>query len=194
MGTRKTDRSNVTLASIVGVYCVFALLSMIVISTEGSTRKDVVYISLDTTKIPDGYRRAPLSYSTEDVYFLAEAIYFEARGESPECREQVANVIVSRYYSHRFPNTIKGVVWQAKQFSYTHDGKVEAMDDWMSRMRAQEIAHYVLSGKSLDKTGGSLFYYNPHLASPDWAKDMKLMYTCGNHIFLSDETESDEWK
>ena len=62
---------------------------------------------------------------------LAEAIYFEARGEPVEGQFAVAEVILNRVESPKFPNSICKVVRQgtgrkhACQFSYNCDGKLE---------------------------------------------------------------------
>lgn len=134
----------------------------------------------------------PLSYTDEDVYNLTEAIYFEAILEPVECQEQVAHVILNRKYSHLYPNTIKDVIWQHRQFSYTQDGKHELMLDLEARAKAEKVARKVLGGYSADPTGGALFYYNPDLASPVWKNDYNLVNRCGNHLFFN-ILEDDSW-
>ena len=69
---------------------------------------------------------------------LAEAIYFEARGEGVEGQFAVAEVILNRVDSPKFPNSICKVVRQgtgrkhACQFSYNCDGKLEIYRQWVS--------------------------------------------------------------
>ena len=49
---------------------------------------------------------------------LALAVYHEARGEPLIGQKAVAEVVMNRVASDRFPDTICGVVMQPKQFSF----------------------------------------------------------------------------
>lgn len=66
---------------------------------------------------------------------LAEALYFEARGESIRGQFAVAEVILNRVDSPLFPNTVCGVINQgtgrkfACQFTYTCDGHAEHINE-----------------------------------------------------------------
>lgn len=70
--------------------------------------------------------RRPADYG--DLQCLAEAIYFEARGEGSRGWQAVAEVIQNRVESRDYPNTICGVVGQGAhrkngcQFSFNCDG------------------------------------------------------------------------
>ena len=136
-------------------------------STEGETRKQV----------------QPF-FTEEDVYFMTEAIYFEARGEPPHCQQAVGHVIKNRRSNALYPDTIRGVVWQSKQFSYTHDGKHERMDDHKSKHIAEQIAREILGKKVLDSTNGAMYYVNPELTTQTWFKSMEVTLVCGNHTFF----------
>src|SRR5210317_144981 len=59
----------------------------------------------------------------DDMYCLQQNIYFEARNQSINGQIAVAWVTLHRVDDPRYPNTICEVVWQRKQFSWTHDGK-----------------------------------------------------------------------
>ena len=50
---------------------------------------------------------------------LAENLYWEARGTSPDEMIRVANVVQNRIASNKYPKTICAVVHQHKQFSWT---------------------------------------------------------------------------
>src|SRR3546814_9660514 len=58
---------------------------------------------------------------------LAGAIYFESKGEPLSGQLAVANVIMNRVESGRFPSTIFGVVTQRDQFSFVRGGKIPAI-------------------------------------------------------------------
>lgn len=131
---------------------------------------------------PDGNHH-PLQYTENDHFYMTQALYYEAQNEPHECQRMVAHVIMARKYDWYYPNTVKDVIWQPKQFSYTHDGKPEHMNDDAGRFVAAMLAHQVLSGLSLDTTEGSLYYFNPDLANPDWKEDYQFVKACGGHTF-----------
>ena len=53
-----------------------------------------------------------MNVSPTDIHCMAEAIYFESRGEPLLGQIAVGNVILNRVSSNRFPNTICKVVHQ----------------------------------------------------------------------------------
>src|SRR6202021_1565918 len=61
---------------------------------------------------------------------LTEAIYFEARGEAVRGQIAVAQVVMNRVFSGRYPDTVCGVVYQNKyhhmacQFTFACDNVV----------------------------------------------------------------------
>lgn len=57
-----------------------------------------------------------LSYSDDDLYYLAAAVCREAGGQSEEIQLLVANVIINRVNSTLYPNTIYGVLTQKSQY------------------------------------------------------------------------------
>lgn len=140
--------------------------------------------------------RAEASESPERaLWCLTEALYHEARGEPPEGILAVSNVILNRVESKRYPNTVCGVVKQQKvrgiyQFSYNAEKhllrKPVNKKVWN---KVRNIAKYSLrmQKKGVDNVSGSLYYYNPNLANPRWAKSERLSYvtTIGNHKFYS---------
>ncbi len=65
------------------------------------------------------------SHTNDDHIALACNIYFEARNESTEGMMAVVAVTMNRVASAKYPATVAEVVWQNKQFSWTHDGKMD---------------------------------------------------------------------
>ena len=68
------------------------------------------------------------TYSEWEIYEWAKIVHCEARGESQKCREYVAQVILNRVNSPKFPNTIHNVIFSGKQFSPTFDGSWERLE------------------------------------------------------------------
>ena len=101
---------------------------------------------------------------------LAMAIYFEARGEPLAGQLAVAQVILNRVASPRYPNTPCEVIQQGPvypsghpvkhrcQFSFWCDGKQELVMDngaWRTALRIATTAKRL----TLDITEGATFYH-----------------------------------
>jgi len=132
-----------------------------------------------------------------DIYCLAQNIYFEARSESHEGQLAVGYVTMNRVVSRRFPSSVCGVVWQSRQFSWTHDGKSDRPRDTLAWKKAKAIAEHMysnyyrfmhISKGATDITKGALHYYAPKMANPIWAKEMTTVAQIGGHVFLVEES------
>ncbi len=119
---------------------------------------------------------------------LSEALYFEARGEQIEGQIAVADVIINRKNSKRFPRTICGVVSEgshkrnACQFSYNCDGKLELIYDKKTYKRIVKLSSMILNGAFSDITKGATFFHASEV-SPSWSKKFKKTRKIGRHIF-----------
>ena len=119
---------------------------------------------------------------------LTEALYFEARGEDIEGQFAVAEVILNRVDDGRYPDTVCAVVNQgtgrrfACQFTYTCDGRPEAVDDAQSWHRMGQIAHMMLDGFPRELTGGAT-HYHANWVSPRWARSFPQTAEIGVHLF-----------
>ena len=61
----------------------------------------------------------PVDNSTvEETYCMAQNIYYEARGESLKGKQAVGNVVLNRVDHKKYPNTVCGVVYEAKRYSW----------------------------------------------------------------------------
>lgn len=113
---------------------------------------------------------------------MALNIYHEARGEVTEGQIAVAQVTVNRVQDKRWPDTICGVVYQSKQFSWTHMIKDHKPTDDAAWKKAQVIARDVMIGNVEDPSFGAN-HYHANWVNPDWAKNMKLIRVIGSHLF-----------
>ena len=127
---------------------------------------------------------------------LAEAIYFEARGEPEEGQVAVAQVILNRVKSRLYPGTVCDVVYQNKeqrnrcQFSFACDKTAERAPDPMDRVRnpsawikAVEIARQVGSGERWLPWIGNATHYHATSVRPRWRHGMVKLSQIGQHIF-----------
>jgi spore germination cell wall hydrolase CwlJ-like protein len=120
---------------------------------------------------------------------LAEAIYFEARGESGEGQAAVAQVVMNRVSSGLYPATICGVVYQnrwhynACQFSFACEGKSLRIDEPDAWRQAVRIAGEVTNGKTYVYDIGGSTHFHANYVRPRWARRLEKMDVIGHHIF-----------
>lgn len=121
-----------------------------------------------------------------DIMCLAIAIYFEARGEPYMGQRAVANVVINRVEDHRYPDTVCGVVFEKKAFSFTHDGKSDKMKNKKAKVKAMELSKLTLEG---DLLGITSTHYHATYVSPFWAKHYKFDGKIGVHVFYTNDTK-----
>lgn len=120
--------------------------------------------------------------SAKEKRCIADSIYHEARGEPLEGKMAVANVIVNRMKSRRFPNTACEVVWQRKQFSWTlYKSKHRHIHNY-GNPHIEAIASKALSSKLVDVTGGATHYHADYV-NPFWARSKTKTFVVGQHVF-----------
>ena len=127
------------------------------------------------------------------VKCLAEAIYFEARGENVIGQYAVAEVILNRVDADQFPNSVCKVVSEGAtklnscQFSYNCDGKPEYINDLKSYKRILKLSDMFYDGTARLLTGGATFYHSQDV-NPSWTTKLKKTRELGRHIFYKIES------
>ena len=122
----------------------------------------------------------------EPLLCLATAVFFEARGEPIDGKELVANVIINRVESNKYPDAICEVVNQRKQFSYTHDGmsdnplKYNSYHDSIAWEESLGMAEYVLDTGVINSY--IIMYHNTDV-DPYWTDSYSLSGKVGKHLF-----------
>ena len=121
---------------------------------------------------------------------LADAVYFEARGEPYKGQQAVAQVVMNRVFSGYYPNDVCGVVYQnagrhlACQFTFACEGKdlnkVDEPDMWE---QAKQIAKDMLDGKIWLAEVGHATHYHAYWVHPSWVHEMTKLYKLGVHTF-----------
>lgn len=130
--------------------------------------------------------RAALN-STRDLDCLTQAVYFEARGESPRGQAAVAQVVLNRVRHPAFPKTVCGVVFQGAathgcQFSFACDGSTGRQRERDAWDRARTVAGRALSGVVLADVGQATHFHTTGV-SPLWGPQMLRVAQVGLHIF-----------
>ena len=128
---------------------------------------------------------APPELDMKDHECLSMNIYHESRGEQAQGQIAVAQVTVNRVKHRQWPSSICEVVYQPKQFSWTHLIKNHSPKETKAWKRAQVIARDVLIGNVADVTGGAVFYHANWIKNPYWAKEVTLSKVIGNHLFYT---------
>jgi len=120
---------------------------------------------------------------------LAEAIYFEARGEAVRGQIAVAQVVMNRAFSGYYPNTVCGVVYQNKyrhlacQFTFACDNNPDVIREPDMWERAKKIAKAMLDGQIWLPEVGKSTHYHAYYVHPSWVAEMKKLYKFGVHTF-----------
>lgn len=120
---------------------------------------------------------------------LAEAVYYEARGEAVRGQIGVAQVVMNRVFSGFYPATICGVVYQNKhrhlacQFTFACDNVRDVIKEPEMWERAKRIAKSTLDGKLWLPEVGKSTHYHAYWVRPSWVHEMKKMYRFGVHTF-----------
>ncbi len=123
--------------------------------------------------------RAETQVSQRDLQCLAEALYFEARGEGSQGQRAVAEVILNRVDHPRFPKTVCGVVNQRGQFTYNNNGRIREKGTYA---RVHKIAQAALSGAPRTPTNGAT-YFHTRAVKPSWSRRFERTTRIGAHIF-----------
>ena len=118
----------------------------------------------------------------EQLYCGAQNIYHESRGESNLGQIAVAHVVRNRVESLKYPNTVCEVIWEPKQFSWTHDGKSDEPKDRPAFVKA--VWQHLIANMRKDITDGATNYYAHKKVTPWWAAEKEVVVIIGNHTFL----------
>ncbi len=120
---------------------------------------------------------------------LAEAVYFESRGEVVRGQVAVAQVVVNRAFSGYYPADICGVVYQnahrhlACQFTFACDGIRDVITEPDMWEQAKRIAREMLDGKIWLSEVGKATHYHAFWVRPVWVREMRTIQRIGVHTF-----------
>jgi len=114
---------------------------------------------------------------------MALALYFEARSEPLDAQLAVAEVILNRVEDTRFPDDVCGVVWQPKQFSWTHDGLTDTPKNKEVWDEIKDLCDDVLSDPDSILLGHGADHYHATYVDPYWSSDLTVVGLYGTHVF-----------
>lgn len=133
----------------------------------------------------------PLATGGDQWRCLSEALYFEARGETVKGQFAVAEVIMNRVNSARFPGSLCSVINQGTgkkyqcQFTYTCDGYAEVISEPAAFAQVGKVARAMLDGRVPALTKGATHYHTTAV-NPRWSRVFTRTAQIGVHMFYRD--------
>ncbi|MGH6612943.1 cell wall hydrolase [Sphingomonas sp.] len=140
------------------------------------TTDDVEYASLDAA-VAD--QDAPTTVDG-DLRCMASAIYFESKSEPLAGQLAVAEVILNRTKSGRFPKSVCSVVTQRGQFSFVRGGHIPAIANNKQFRTAVAVAQVAMADH-WDSPAANALYFHARRVAPGWR--MSKVASIGNHVF-----------
>ena len=117
----------------------------------------------------------------EALRCMATTIWYEAKGEPLDGQLAVAEVILNRTRSGRYPTDVCGVIRQRGQFSFVHDGVLPAIDAGRRGFStALQVARVALARAWESSAPRALFFHARRVAP---GGRMVRVAAIGNHIF-----------
>lgn len=121
-----------------------------------------------------------MEHDTEEAYLLAKLAMAEAEGEDTEGKALVMLVVLNRVRDSKFPDTVKEVIYQPKQFSPIANGRFDKVepdsDCW-------EALGLITDGK-WDESRGATFFESKSKST--WhSENLDFLFRHGNHYFYT---------
>ncbi|MBS7538732.1 cell wall hydrolase [Ancylobacter lacus] len=120
---------------------------------------------------------------------LAEAVYFESRGEPERGQIAVAQVVMNRVFSGYYPADVCRTVYQnahrhlACQFTFACDNVRDVVTEPEAWQQARRIAADMLDGRIWDEQVGRATHYHAQSVHPRWVREMRKLDAIGEHTF-----------
>lgn len=112
---------------------------------------------------------------------LAGAIYFESKGEPLAGQLAVANVIINRSKSGRFPTDVCSVVKQRGQFSFVRGGEIPSIDEGRTSWRTALAVAKIALEAAWDSPAPKALFFNTADRRP--GGNLTKIAMIGNHVF-----------
>lgn len=119
----------------------------------------------------------PESVSLQEKELLARLVQAEAKGEPFEGKVAVAAVVLNRVKSDKFPDTIKQVIYQKRQFQPVDNGMINKPAGPDAKKAVNEA---IAKDGEVTK---ALFFFNPHKIKQSWLYSRPAIKDIGNHRF-----------
>lgn len=170
--------------------------ALMILSTIPDSNSTVSY-QIDLPSVPHYNRRWGINFNQADIECLAKNIYFEARGEPVDGQYAVAEVVIHRVQSRRFPHSICDVIHEAEHykwnpkilikhrcnFSWFCDHKPDVVKNTKAYKKCLYIATEILTNPEYQNRIPYALYYHAKYARPKWSAKKEQVAIIGNHYF-----------
>ena len=120
---------------------------------------------------------------SEQLQCLAGTVYFESRGEPLAGQLAVAQVVINRADSPRFPASYCDVVYQRAQFSFVKNGEMPTIrtgsEAWERAKAIARIAHEGMWSSAAEDA----LYFHAKYVRPSWSRKKEHRVTINTHLF-----------
>lgn len=124
-------------------------------------------------------REAAPPVSPTELACMTKVILYEAGSEVRDGQIAVAQVVMNRVKSPRFPNSVCGVIHQRGQFSSIRSFRHPRNARWQ---RAEAIARDVIEGDHAPVVGRALYFHAARVR-PAYVASRTKVGRVGNHLF-----------
>lgn len=126
--------------------------------------------------------RSGSSFSAADLDLFARLVHSEAAGEPYVGQVAAAASVLNRISSSRYPNTLRGVIYQVAngyyQYSPVLDGRISIPANETARRAVRDAIN------GWDPSLGATGFYNPRKTSNQWVRQQPVTTVIGNHVFF----------
>ena len=147
-----------------------------VVETASAPANDGSFDSLD-----EAVAAQDAEVANDAIRCLAGAIYFEAKGEPLSGQLAVAQVVLNRARSGRFPPDVCDVVTQRGQFGFVRGGRIPSIDEARATYRTAIAVARVALAEAWDGAAATALYFNTPDRLP--AARLQRIAAIGNHVF-----------
>ena len=116
---------------------------------------------------------------------LAGAVYFEAKGEPLQGQLAVADVVLNRSRSGRYPTTICAVVTQRAQFSFIRNGRFPPIQKSSEAWRRAVAMARTAQERLANGVAPNVLWYHADYVTPIWRHNLTRVTKIGAHLFYS---------
>ncbi len=125
--------------------------------------------------------------SKKNAYLLMKIAMAEAEGEDTEGKALVIMVVLNRVNSSGFPDSIKKVIFQERQFSPVANGRFDRVEPDEDCQRALDM----IQNGGWDESRGALYFESK--SDSTWHEDnLQFLFRHGNHYFYTDRKPAGE--
>lgn len=126
-------------------------------------------------------RHADIPVRDRDMECLAVAVYYEAKSEPLEGQLAVAQTVLNRVQSGRFPATACGVVLQPRQFSFVRRGVFPTPPRTSRQWQTAVAIAHIASERLWSGTVDDALFFHARYVNPGWR--LERIAVLGNHVF-----------